>query len=297
MIVVLAIGGSIFGTILLSAEESTQEVTKYRFETEVTGLFPVDSSPEYYDYDLSRNYTGYYTQDTIINGVKYFGGASFTDYPGVNNYPVKYGPTNSTSGNTTIDSTLDASTDKMEKDSNSVTAVAYYSLDYSDGRFSFLTETHTRTISSLIRELELEDYDIVIIKQNTSSDYDNRKFWSFFGTDEQFTKGDVPNTQSNIYAAAYVDRSVYDTYPTDSFYKMMCRSIKVDRVTQTVSYYYDSSANGNSFVYTSTINSAVISYSTLAFTDGNEGIPISYVAYDEDEIDYMDVSRGVKVNG
>ena len=104
LIVVLAIGGSIFGTILLSADESTYEVTKYDFKTEVTGLFDTDTSPEFFDYDLAKNYTGYYTQESTINGVRYWGGATFTP-TGVNNYPVTYEPVRSETSTVTINST------------------------------------------------------------------------------------------------------------------------------------------------------------------------------------------------
>lgn len=284
LIVVLALGGSIFGTVLLSAEESTHDVTKYRYETEVTGLFPVDTSPEYYDYDLARNYTGYYTADTVINGVKYWGGASFRE-TGVNNYPIKTTPDNRVTSDETITPQIDSNLDNYS--STAYTGITYYNATYGNS-YSFATQSYTRTLESLVRELALNDYDVIEIR--TDDDISNKYYWSFFGTKDQLSNN-TPQTVN------YVNKVYFDSYPSDNGYFIACHSVKIDMVTDIVSYYYNDTINGNSYVSQSNLSDAVISYSTIPFYDTPTGIPLNVTAYDTNVVKYMDISQGVTVTG
>ena len=55
---------AIVATVALDVQEETVEVTKYDYVTSTTSLFEYDQSPQYIEYDLARNYTGYYTADS-----------------------------------------------------------------------------------------------------------------------------------------------------------------------------------------------------------------------------------------
>lgn len=74
-------GAAVFTVVLVAAmfivflsdvQEETRDVVRYDYVTEITGLFGSDESPQYFDYDLSQSYTGYYTDDST----PYFGGAT-----------------------------------------------------------------------------------------------------------------------------------------------------------------------------------------------------------------------------
>lgn len=284
LIVVLAVSGAIFGTIVLNSSESTQEVTKYDFKTEVTGLFPVDTSPEFYDYDLSRNYTGYFTEETQINGVNYFGGATFRG-TGVNNYPIKTTPDNRVTSDETITPQIDSNLDNFS--SSTYTGINYYDATYGN-RYSFTTQSYTRTLESLVSELVLDDYDVIEIR--TDDDISDKYHWSFFGTGDQFSSDTIPKVN-------YVNKTYFDSYPSDNGYYIACHSVKIDMVTGTVSYYYDDTISSNSYVYQGRLSDAVISYSTIPFYDTPTGIPLDVTAYDTNVVQYMDISQGVMVTG
>lgn len=284
LVVILAVGGAIFGTIILNSDESTTEITKYDYKTDVTGLFPVDTSPEYYDYDLARNYTGYFTADTQINGVNYFGGATFRN-SSVNNYPIKTAPDNSNTSSETITSSINSNMDNTSP--SAYTGITYYRNQYGNS-YSFSTQSYTRTVESLLRELDLNGYDVIEIK-TSAADYDDHFHWAFFGTKDQFSSATVPHV-------SYVKQQVYGDYPTDGYY-VACHSIKVDKKTSTVNFYFDDTTSSNSYVMQSAIGDAVISYSSVAFLNGSTGVPIDVVAYDTGNVEYMDISQGVTVTG
>ena len=291
LIVVLAVGGAIFGTILLSSEESTYDVTKYRYETEVTGLFPVDTSPEYYDYDLSKNYTGYFTDSTVINGVNYWGGATFTQSTTVNNYPIRYHPDNNNTTTAVINLTNVGNMTNSSL-SDSYTGISWYNNDYG-GTYSITSQSYTKTLSSVLTELNLTGYDVIELKTDIS---DGMYETVFFGTVGDFGN-DRPGHQSQIKAACYVEYSHYQTYPQGDIYNIACHSCKVDNVTHTATFYYNDTTNNTAYVRAVPINDAVVSFSTVGLYSPNNGITISVSEYDVNQIDYMDISKGVTVTG
>lgn len=285
LIVVLAVGGAIFGTILLSSEESTYDVTKYRYETEVTGLFPVDTSPEYYDYDLSKNYTGYFINDTVINGVNYWGGADFTPSITVNNYPIKYHPDNSNTTTATIDHSTNVA--NMTDSIATYTGITWYNHDF-DGNFNNAAQSKTKSLSSFLTVLNLTGYDVIEVKSNIA---DGLHKCLFFGTVNDFGT-DRPGQQSQTNAACYVENSYYTSYSNDPMYHIACHSCKIDNITHTATFYYDDSTRNTSFVRAVPLDDAVVSFTTI-----NAQITFNVLEYDINQIDYMDISKGVTVTG
>lgn len=307
-VVILMLGASVFGTIFISSDANTHDVTKYRFETEVTGLFPVDNSPEYMDYDLARNYTGYYTMNTIINNVKYWGGATFTP-TGVNNYPIKYGPSQETQFQTTLTkSKIDNMTNSNipgntpTENNPGTIGIWYSSKTYGEG--GSVGAAYSKTLSSLIEELELSTYEITEIKTIYTSlpDYPSYEhdLVLYFGTVNDFITG-VPHMPSDHYGAKYVKKEQYSTYPQDQNFKIACNSCKIDLTTRTVKYYYNDTTLENAYVRTVNIDDAIVSFYYTGITgiptvfDG--GIPISIRQHNEERIDYMDISQGVTITG
>ncbi len=79
---------AIVGTVALDVQQETETVTKYKYITDTTGLFDYDKSPQYIDYDLVKNYTGYYTQDSQ----PYWGGVDYETEETVNRYVLNLTP-------------------------------------------------------------------------------------------------------------------------------------------------------------------------------------------------------------
>lgn len=284
-VIMLMLGAAIFGTILLSADTNTYDVTKYRFETEVTGLFPVDNSPEYMDYDLSKNYTGYYTPDTIVNGVKYWGGANFTPSITVNNYSIKYHPDNSNTTTATID--YSTNVDNMTDSIATYTGITWYNHNF-DGNFNNASQSKTKSLSSFLTVLNLTGYEVIEVKSDIADGLHN---CLFFGTANDFGTG-RPGQQSQINAACYVENSYYTSYSNDPMYHIACHSCKIDNITQTATFYYDDSTMNASYVRAVPLDDAVVSFTTI-----NAQITFDVVEYDINQIDYMDISKGVTITG
>lgn len=70
IVVCVILGMSILLVSILDVQEETKEVTKYNYVTDTTSLFDFDKTPQYMDYDMVLNYTGYYTR----NSHPYWGG-------------------------------------------------------------------------------------------------------------------------------------------------------------------------------------------------------------------------------
>ncbi len=292
LIVVLAVSGSIFGTILLNAEESTYEVTKYDFKTEVTGLFPVDTSPEFYDYDLARNYTGYFTPDTQINGVNYFGGASFRETT-VNNYPVKFKPAIQPTTGTYNLNDYSLTTSSPPEPSRS-----YVELVFTDGT-GFFSEVHAQsvTVSSIVSQLGLDGYDVIEITP-ISTDYSDNIF--FGTTDRYFDQG------SNRWFVNYsINNANATNFPPSGGFNpsglIPWFSCKVDNITGQTSVYSSRTISQSAFQGAFNNDDVVLNYLLDGDSSGSGGAilgkSIKVTAYMNGIIQYMDISQGVTVTG
>lgn len=290
LIIVLAIGGAIAGTILLSAEEQTYDVTRYELVTDVTGLFDTDESPQYMDYDLAKNYTGYYTVNTIYGGVPYWGGATFTD-TGVNNYPIRYYPEVRTEGQYDLLTKIDDYTPSDPPNGNtSVThfEVEYYDSDY-NGRYGLAFMGHSVMLSSVIEELGLDGYDIIVINTTQDSDEDTHVYFS--STDE------YTQVRDGLYRLKAVNRTVYSTYPEGNGYWIACMSCKINTITGTVDYYYTNTTNNMSYVRSVSLSEATVCMYPYYNYDYSSNDIVNITAYNSQDTDYMDISRGVTVTG
>ena len=285
LLIVLAVGGGIAGTILLSGEPTEQEITKYNLVADVTGLFDTDQSPQYFDYDLAQNYTGYYTENTVINGVIYWGGADFTSTR-VNNYPVRLAPQTETS-NTYRVSDYSGSLTTSDPPGADTLNVYYITdgvpgMDINDAQLKIMG-AHSYTLSSLITALGVDSYHYIVIE----SPSDALKDLVFFTTPSTLYQ---PDSILNYYNAEIISKEFSDQYPG---YEQIigCLSCKVNTVTQRADFYYGVSGSTQTFVTSVGLSDAVI------LTGSSDNDTISVHAYDPETIEYMDISRGVTVTG
>ena len=288
LIVVLAIGGSVFGTILLSAEESTYDVTKYRFETEVTGLFPVDTSPEYYDYDLARNYTGYYTPNSLVNGVYYFDGATFRN-TSVNNYPVKFAPLNN--GTNSTEDLNDLSLPNTDPPGASTFTLLYYvnAIPTTSGNYG--AQAQCVSVTTAITQMGLDSYEYVSFK-STGTETD----WVFFGSVD-----DIKSVGGGYsYYTSYTKPELMEQ--NGSIMQPAAISMKYQKSTNTISLYSDDSLSGGKLVRTLDASKTIMMFSLGTWSGQGdnyllEGDTVVVDGWDVPETQYMDISNGVTVVG
>ena len=296
LIVTLAIGGSIFGTILLSADENTYQVTKYDYKADVTGLFKGDNTPEFYEFDLSRNYTGYYINSTVFNGVKYWGGASFTKASGVNNYPINnlytsvhqqdYTFTEDVSGFFTVHVQV---LGQSGTDFNGQSNVTNYS-----------AEATFISLENFVNDNHLDGYDKITITP-IDNQVSNRVL--FIMNQEALEAPDIPTIFNP--PLTYVEYDYRNTYISQSGANAedvltACLSCEINVAAHTVNYYYTTNANNDYYVKT-----VDLSYAYLLFGPSHVleppitgfGMSAHVLAVNYPPKEYMDISQGVRITG
>lgn len=288
LIVVLAIGGGIAGTFLLSGEETSYEVTRYNLLADATGLFDTDESPQYFDYDLSKNYTGYYTENTVINGVPYWGGATFTQ-TGVNNYPVWTTPSSDTSGTYHIGAYNGSLTESEPPYDNYVMSLSYYYQETVPNSTSGFAGKSV-TVQSVINALGLNTYDIVTLSSQEDSNPANFNKMVFFGSVD-----DYYGTHGSL--VKYVAYQYYNNYPSDSNYNIVSFSCKVNLITNNVDLYYGKGATQNTYVRSIDLDKATVIYADWGHLDSHQHEVIDVTANNNPSVSYMDISRGVTITG
>lgn len=293
LVVVLAIGGGIFGTVILSADESTYEVTKYNFVTEVSGLFDTDTQPQYFDYDLSSNYTGYFTEDTVVGDFRYWGGATFTS-TSPNSYPIPHAPDDETAGTMRLTQNLISElTDKYLPDTSTMgMAVDYWHKPY-ESRFSLEFDAKSKTLESLVNRIEHTGFKYLIISTEYDEyDYNSAGHTISFATTDEYTIW--PSNTRNSYLKL-VDSKYYSTYPTNENFYIAAHTAKINLETGQVELYAQKNTLGSNFVKAANLSDVnMVFYPHYADADA---ITITIKLYNQTPTEYMDISQGVRVTG
>ena len=220
---------SIFLTVASDVEMTEREVTKYKWQADTTGLFEQDESPQYYDYDLTISYTGYYTAGTE----PYFGGASAvstagqTVYEGmedtikpgsVNTYRLNFEPDVAGVANDVHVGTVDS--DPPGSSVYSYLVVANYGLD----------GTETPPSPSLIRSLEWDGFKVQNLVANnigSGSGLDTVKSEPLYRID------DVGGVQTPVGTIPYYYDYVANLPDDQKFNAEACNFIKIESLIPT----------------------------------------------------------------
>jgi len=167
-VIAVALAAALMGSWVMSMDLEEREVTKYNQLADVTPLFGSEPAPEYITYDPVSNYTGYFTEDTIIDGVTYFGGVDFKESNRASNFRLNLAPEEFDSG------TYDLS--QIEEYDSDYRYVMYADYNANDGfylkRNNFADNSsggHTISLADLVETL------------NEGHDYDSFKFSSTDG--------------------------------------------------------------------------------------------------------------------
>lgn len=289
---------SIFLTVALNVETETRQVTKYEYVTDTTGLFDFDDSPQYYDFDLNKNYTGYYLESTD----PYWGGASFTstagqvitddtdpeDYiPGgsVNNYYVNFEPIGSSTGTEDLTTAGISNMDPPGAPTDTRLIYAYLFYDSTNSYRFNMTYTGVVSLADIISAYSLDEYDKITFTTRSHNIAD----WIVFGSNTDYTN----NAFRYVTADAQQYHTEYQGHPTT----VAGFSAVYDASTKLVDIYSSFEPSSETWLRTLDANATSVLFSYTNSPSPNPyGHYLTYSAINLVPTIYMDISKGVTVS-
>lgn len=277
----VALMGAILGSWALSTDVNDVERTTYTELTDITPLFGSDNAPQYTQYNPSANYTGYYTDSSIIGNVKYFAGVDFTQSARPNTYKLNLAPTGSTTGTADL--------------SGVTSAVETLSLSYYEtNSFPYGVDMSHLTIPELVTALNLSGYDTYVFK-NPTQPID----WTDTDSFITFTTPTMVNPDNSRY---YLMKN---PLVTGEVPLTLGRNVPADTISNPIlAASYDTLANRVTLYYDIDMTQKVNTFSPSdvnIFWGGANGYitfgnSIDYVGMSFAPDTYMDPSKGVELS-
>lgn len=163
VVIMIALSATLLGSWVMSMDVVEEKVVKYNELADIVGEFDSQQTPTFTEYNPSTNYTGYFTDDTIIGDARYFGGVDFqTSDP--NNYRINYAPTS------VIEDTIDLSGLESGR-----VALTYLATPLVSGINNGRPEA--MTFQDLIIHMGLQQYDKVVFYNQSGIDWSNPTNW------------------------------------------------------------------------------------------------------------------------
>lgn len=295
-IVVLGIMITIVSSYALSIEVTDEEITKYSYVTDLNGLFDSEQSPMYIEYNPSTNFTGYYTNDSIINDTKYFDGVVYSQSEQPNAYRVNLKPENY------VADTLSLTPSEGSFDG---TIVLWGTTEYNNGNIGTTSKEAKMTniyLSDFIASLNLlPEQNLINLSSNANYNavtwpQDNGILsvdWVIFSAyGDWFDSSSIfdPHKILNLYSDAYNEDQ-------STSYPLPCLSAQIDLTNNQVRLYYDNEFKQQARILQ--LSEAVISYDGGDEISSQWGLIIgdSVNATYQTKLDvtYMNIKDGVSV--
>lgn len=276
LVIMISLMGMLGIGWFMSMDVVETEKTVYNELTDITPLFGSEQAPQYTDYMPSTNYTGYYTDDSTINGVRYFDGVDYSASVRANVYKLSLAPTSSTYADdydlsgVTPDSTKLIHYWAVNETVNNVFSVNVVSLD------------------NLVTGLNLTTYNRFIITNDSAvSDYSVTDSFITFARSTDLT-GDNnfknPELTGNLVVESWI------TVPADEVASIIL-AVDYDINTGLVNAYYDVDMTEKAgIISASDVYLLWGGSGTFAFSDS-----IDYTAYRFPGATYMDPTKGVEL--
>lgn len=176
VVVMIALVGMLMGSWVMSMDVTEEEVTKYNALTEIGGLFDSEKTPTFTDYNPSTNYTGYYTDVSVIGDDRYFDGVDFNVAGNPNNFRVQEMPTASV-----VDSNYDL--DDLNP-TDTVKVGFFYKNTQQYNERLMVDDANTMSISKVAEALGYTSGSVKLIMKNaaTPSDFSDLSSYVVFYT-------------------------------------------------------------------------------------------------------------------
>ena len=296
-IVILGIMITIVSSYALSIEISDEEVTKYSYVTDLNGLFDSEQSPMYIEYNPSKNYTGYYTNGSIINDKKYFDGVIFSQSEQPNAYRVQLKPQNYSDGTLTLSPSLSSFTGTVQ---------LWGTVQFNNGNISALDKEASMAnlyLSDLIEDLNLSP-EQNLINLSSMSDSDAVTWpqplgvlsvdWMIFSSKNDWVSaspGSFSNKILRVYSDAY-NEAMGTSNP------LPCLSAQIDLTNNQVLLFYDNEFRQQARIIQ--LSEAVVSYDAGASVSSQHGLmlgdTLNTVYQTKGDVIYMNIKDGVSVD-
>lgn len=153
VVIIVAISATLMGSWVMSMDVDEVKVTKYNPLADIVGEFDTQQTPTWTDYNPSTNYTGYFTDNSIIDGVTYFDGVDYTPSK-PNNYRINPMPLDSVQESKTI-TTSEGSVDS---------GIVYIRTAASTEDYGRAIQANYVKMSSLLSSWSYSDYNKINIK-------------------------------------------------------------------------------------------------------------------------------------
>ena len=294
-IVVLGVVATIVCGYALSIEVTDEEITKYQYVADLNGLFDSEQAPAFIDYNPSTNYTGYYTDNSIIGNTKYFDGVEYTN-GAVNQYRLNLMPTNRTTGTLTLSGT------DWTTNANLILNLV---TEFGDGTIGSGTKGlrlgggTSATLSSIIEDMNLPDgINYIVFKSTEGQDeleepYLSTQYlsldWIMF-TNKNFWSGATGIVLTNEYREMFPN----DPYNRPAQYlNSVMLSCSVDLTNSLVTLYHDNDLQESANTYN--LDDIIVSFGGTNTAAGalNLGTDLQYEYMTRPDATYMDIRDGV----
>ena len=281
--VTLALVGMLLGSWVMSMDVNEREVTEYNPLAEIGSLFASEQTPTFTEYNPSTNYTGYYTNGSIIDGVRYFAGVDYDTSQLPNQYRLRLAPVDPSTDSYTL-------TDEYIVDDETITAeetrVIYTWGGIGDGGYPY---TYSYSLFDLARALGYSDKKLTISSDNVPVDWTD--------TDNEFVLF-TPLGKTVINAAdervAYVHSPgpIPEELPAKDYYYYPMLGCIYDQTTGLVNLYYDAECTQLAISNQASTDVYIWFDRSNSSWFGNE---ITIISETVPPAQYMDPSKGVEL--
>ena len=290
VVLMLAIVCTLGVAWVMSMDVNEVEVTKYASLVDITDQFETEKSPEYITYNPSSNYTGYYTDDSIIGTDKYFDGVEYsTSNP--NNYRLNLAPTASDTGSIDLTTVAGATTP-------TTVYIIEHSYERNNNFAKAMVDKKVVSLSSVLDAISVgNSYNQIILK--SAEDYDPSE--NVFG---EIAEMDVcffitrDNTIEHISIASDAALTINPQQP--NAWRPISVSASIDFRTNSVNLYYDNEQTVQRGIFT--LDDVYVVFNTSqSYTGSNPnlvfvaGKTLTYDAKAFPDPEYMDPSKGVSL--
>lgn len=303
VVVALALTAALFVSYGAGITGVENEVTKYQYLADVSGMFEYDKTPTYIEFDPSTNYVGYYSEDTgdyfPVDDIGY----ELSNR--TNNYKVNLAPIrNDTLDNVDFSGLTEQDIPTLD---HSLTMIQYHTQTWNtENNGTYTITPKTTTLAKLIEEMDYGDNQIIKIASPNSLDVDisgatisnpvSTGWLMFFPSSWVSVTGG-----NNGYVLHLATKEVYDVWQWPSYVNpnltihMPSLSCSINLGTSLVTLYYDNDFKTS--VGSFNLDSVSIAYSSVT----NQFFPDSLVLDDEGDVtlqifppnEYLDPNYGV----
>lgn len=285
LVIMISLAGMLGIGWFMSMDVVMTEKTVYNELTDITPLFGSEQAPEFTDYTPSTNYTGYYTDDSIINGTKYFDGVSYDTSARANVYKLNLAPTATDTGTYTV-----ASSDAERWD------VMYFTANNSR---QLVTSVNHLSLENLVTNLGITGYTKFVMANDAQpSDWVTTDTFVTFGTSDLLNKVLIPIGADK--GLVYKNPTLTGNLQIDNFGGTIPASsaadpilgLSYDSITGLVELFADVDRTISLGLYSPSDVFIIAGGTNASFVFGSD---IDYLALKFPSVTYMDPTKGVEM--